>query len=164
MNFDRTVPARLELTLDETKTRIVDARREGFDFLGFRFQPRRSRRSGKLYPHVEPSRRAIQRIKDRAKALTDRRRTPVKIIDTGHRCRSPDDGGAEPHATRLECLFPLPQQLECLLQRENARTADDGALAIGACFAVKDIGKPFTGERYARFDEGGLAILIWTDY
>ena len=75
----RAVLDRLELTLNETKTRIVDARREGFDFLGFRFELRRSRRSGKHYPHVEPSRRAIQRIKDRTRELTDRRRTPVPL-------------------------------------------------------------------------------------
>ena len=75
----RAVLDRLELTLNETKTRIVDARREGFDFLGFRFQLRRSRRSGKHYPHVEPSTRAIQRIKDRTRELTDRRRSPVPL-------------------------------------------------------------------------------------
>ncbi len=79
MQILRTVLGRLELKLNETKTRIVDARREGFDFLGFHFELKRSRYSGKHYPHVEPSRRAIQRIKDRTKALTERRRTPVPL-------------------------------------------------------------------------------------
>ena len=79
MQVLRTVLGRLELKLNETKTRIVDARREGFDFLGFRFELRRSRRSGKRYPHVEPSKRSIQRIKDRTKELTARRRTPVPL-------------------------------------------------------------------------------------
>ena len=75
----RDVLARLGLTLNETKTRVVDARDEAFDFVGFRFAVRRSRRSGNRYPHVEPSRAAIQRIKDRTKALTDRRRTAVPM-------------------------------------------------------------------------------------
>lgn len=75
----RLVLGRLDLRLNETKTRVVDAREESFDFLGFRFHLRRSRHSGKRYPHVEPSRRSVQRIKDRTKALTDRRRTPIPM-------------------------------------------------------------------------------------
>jgi len=70
---------KLGLSLNEAKTRVLDARGESFDFLGFSFQIRRSRRSGKHYPHVEPSKRSIQRIKDRTKALTDRRRTLVPM-------------------------------------------------------------------------------------
>ncbi|SDY36709.1 hypothetical protein SAMN05421881_103128, partial [Nitrosomonas halophila] len=30
-------------------------------------------------------------------------------------------------------------------------------LEIGACLGMKNIGKPCTGELYARFDEGGQA-------
>lgn len=73
------VLGRLGLTLNERKTRTVDACAESFDFVGFSFRLRQSRRSGKHYPHVEPSKRAIQRIKDRTRELTDRRRTPVPM-------------------------------------------------------------------------------------
>lgn len=72
---------RLDLTLNTQKTRVVDARAEGFDFLGFHIAWRVSRRSGKGYPHVEPSKQAEQRIKDRVKELTARRRTPVVLKD-----------------------------------------------------------------------------------
>jgi RNA-directed DNA polymerase len=58
-----TVLEKLDLTLNAQKTREVDARADGFDFLGFRLAWRTSRRSGKGYPHVEPSKRAEQRIK-----------------------------------------------------------------------------------------------------
>lgn len=75
----RQVLAKLDLNLNETKTRVVDAREESFEFLGFSFHLRQSRRSGKRYPHVEPSRRSVQRIKDRTTVLTDRRRTPVPM-------------------------------------------------------------------------------------
>lgn len=75
----RKVLKRLDLSLNEAKTRVVDAREESFDFLGFSFHLRRSRYSGKRYPHVEPSRQSVQRIKDRTKALTDRRRTLVPM-------------------------------------------------------------------------------------
>lgn len=71
----------LGLRLNETKTRIVDAREESFDFLGFSFRVRPSRKSGKLYPHVEPSKKSAQRIKNRTKILTDRKRTMVPLPD-----------------------------------------------------------------------------------
>ena len=69
----------MELSLNEAKTRIVDAREHSFDFLGFSHPLRRRRKSGRYYPHVEPSRRSVQRIKERTTALTDRRRTPVPM-------------------------------------------------------------------------------------
>ena len=68
-----------DLQLNETKTCIVDARETGFDFLGFHFQVRRSWKSGKTYPHVEPSRRSIQRIQAKVKGLTHRHRTLVPL-------------------------------------------------------------------------------------
>jgi RNA-directed DNA polymerase len=73
------VLGRLDLSLNETKTRIVDAQNEPFAFLGFSIGLRRSRRSGKRYPHVEPAKRSIKRIKDRVTQLTDRRRTPIPL-------------------------------------------------------------------------------------
>jgi hypothetical protein len=74
-----TVLEKLDLSLNAQKTRMVNARVDGFDFLGFHIAWRTSRRSGKGYPHVEPSKRAEQRIKDRIKDLTARRRTPVAL-------------------------------------------------------------------------------------
>ena len=79
MQVLRYVLERLDLSLNESKTRVVDAREESFDFLGFCFHRRRSHKSNKLYPHVEPSKRSIQRIKDRTKQLTDRRCTPIPL-------------------------------------------------------------------------------------
>jgi RNA-directed DNA polymerase len=65
MRVLRSVLARLGLSLNEAKTQVVDAREQSFDFLGFSLRLRRSRHSGKRYPHVEPSKRSVQRIKDR---------------------------------------------------------------------------------------------------
>jgi group II intron reverse transcriptase/maturase len=73
------VLGRLDLSLNETKTRIVDAQHEPFAVLGFSICLRRSRRSGKRCPHVEPAKCSIKRIKDRVTQLTDRRRTPVPL-------------------------------------------------------------------------------------
>lgn len=79
MGVLREVLNLLDLRLNEQKTRIVNAYKESFDFLGFSFCLRQSRKSGKLYPHVEPSRRSVQRVKDRVKMLTNRKRTPIPI-------------------------------------------------------------------------------------
>lgn len=75
----RHVLARLDLKLNEEKSRIVDARQGSFDFLGFTLVQRQSRRSGKWYPHVEPSKKSVQRIKTETKRLTDRRLTPLPL-------------------------------------------------------------------------------------
>lgn len=75
----RRVLRRLGLSLNEAKTRVVDAREESFDFLGFTFGLRRSRKSGKVYPHVEPSKRAVCRINKRLGVLSHRRLTPLPL-------------------------------------------------------------------------------------
>jgi group II intron reverse transcriptase/maturase len=51
----RSILTKLELTLNEAKTKIVDSRKESFSFLGFMIGMRKSRRTGKRYPHVQPS-------------------------------------------------------------------------------------------------------------
>jgi group II intron reverse transcriptase/maturase len=78
----RQILERLKLTLNETKTKIVNAHKEKFEFLGFSIWIGESRKTGKLYPHVQPSKKSLQTIKDRVTALTKRERTvkPLGII------------------------------------------------------------------------------------
>ena len=76
----RQILERLKLSLNETKTKIVNAHKEKFDFLGFSIHMGESSKSGKLYPHVQPSKKSLQAIKDRVAALTKRERT-VKPLD-----------------------------------------------------------------------------------
>lgn len=77
----RRVLDRLELTLNETKTRIIDARKESFNFLGFAIRVSKSWKSGKSYPHVCPAPKSLAKIKERIKQQTDRRLTPVPLGD-----------------------------------------------------------------------------------
>ena len=51
------------LTLNEKKTRVVDIRQEGVNFLGFNLSGRRSQR-GKIYRHVEPSQKSRRALRE----------------------------------------------------------------------------------------------------
>ncbi len=51
------------LTLSESKTRIVNFREEAFHFLGFQLSWRRGR-SGRHYPHVEPSAKSQAHLRE----------------------------------------------------------------------------------------------------
>jgi RNA-directed DNA polymerase len=77
----RQVLERLDLTLNETKTRIVDAREESFNFLGFAIRVSKSWKSGKNYQHISPSTKSLAKIKDRITQLTARKRTPIPLDD-----------------------------------------------------------------------------------
>lgn len=68
---------RLGLSLNESKTKTVNAWDQSFDFLGFEFRMRRSPRSGKSYPHVQPSKKSVKRIKAKLTELTGRHLTPI---------------------------------------------------------------------------------------
>jgi RNA-directed DNA polymerase len=60
----------LGLTLNEEKTRVVNACQESFKFLGFTIGIRRSQRTGRRYPHIEPSKQAQKWIRSEIKRLT----------------------------------------------------------------------------------------------
>jgi group II intron reverse transcriptase/maturase len=77
------VLSRLGLTLHPTKTRVVFVGdgREGFDFLGFHHRKVESwRKRGRKYLQHWPSRRAMQAVRDRIKAITKpRHRLPEPV-------------------------------------------------------------------------------------
>ena len=63
---------RMELTLNEEKSRVVDAREEGFNFLGFTFCRKRNRQTGKDIILVEPSRKSQLHFREEVRHLTGR--------------------------------------------------------------------------------------------
>jgi RNA-directed DNA polymerase len=69
----RTVLGHLGLSLNEAKTRVVDARKESFNFLGFTIQVKKSIKTGKRFPLIRPSKEALAEIKAEIKALTCRK-------------------------------------------------------------------------------------------
>jgi RNA-directed DNA polymerase len=67
--WTRGVMGKLGLALNEAKTSLKDACKERFDFLGYTFGPHRRRTDGRWYLGASPSRRSVQRVKDKVGAL-----------------------------------------------------------------------------------------------
>ncbi len=78
----KTVLGDLGLTLNEEKTRMVDARQEMFDFLGFSIGMKRGRKTGKMYSHIEPAKKALKHVRAEIKQLTTERfsATPTEVV------------------------------------------------------------------------------------
>ena len=70
---------RLDLQLNREKTQIRDSCEEGFDFLGFNVAMKRSEYSGKLFPLIEPSDKALKSIKQKINFYTQRNMNPIPI-------------------------------------------------------------------------------------
>jgi RNA-directed DNA polymerase len=61
--------ARLELELNESKSRVVDAERETFDFLGFTYRRVTNPRTGKRATLFSPSKKAQKRLREKVKNI-----------------------------------------------------------------------------------------------
>ena len=73
----------LKLSLHPTKTRVVDMGQDGFDFLGFHFHKKKSRKSGKLLPYIWASPKSMMNIRHKIHFITERKRlsnTPDEVI------------------------------------------------------------------------------------
>ena len=73
----------LKLTLHPTKTRVVDMGQDGFDFLGFHFHKKKSRKSRKLLPYIWASPKSMMNIRRKIHFITERKRlsnTPDEVI------------------------------------------------------------------------------------
>jgi RNA-directed DNA polymerase len=67
--WTRGVMTRLGLTINEAKTSLKNARQERFDFLGYTFGPHHRRKDGWCYLGASPSRKSVQRVKDKVGEL-----------------------------------------------------------------------------------------------
>jgi group II intron reverse transcriptase/maturase len=70
---------RLKLTLHSGKTHVVDLGQTGFDFLGFHFHKRPSRRTGRLVPYMWPSQKAMRTVREKIRQQTERTRLRVDL-------------------------------------------------------------------------------------
>src|SRR3954454_12272289 len=62
LEWTRNVMTGIGLTLNETKTKIREARTERFDFLGYTFGPHRYRKDGHWYLGASPSKKSVLRL------------------------------------------------------------------------------------------------------
>lgn len=65
LEWTRKVMPRLGLTLNEAKTKLKEARRESFDFLGYTFGPQRYRKDGHWYLGAGPSKKSVARLRQK---------------------------------------------------------------------------------------------------
>jgi len=75
----QSVLNKLELKLNEDKTQIRDARQERFGFLGFSIGIIKGKQTGKHFPLVEPSDKAMKTLKQKIQYYTRRDMNPVPI-------------------------------------------------------------------------------------
>jgi group II intron reverse transcriptase/maturase len=68
----RSICERLSLRLNEDKTRVVDAVKENFKFLGFEIQKAQNPKNGKWWPRVAPAKKSEQRVRDRIREIMNR--------------------------------------------------------------------------------------------
>jgi RNA-directed DNA polymerase len=69
LEWTERVMTRLGLSLNRTKTRLCDARRERFDFLGYSFGAHCFRQTGRWFIGASPSKKSVQRLKDKVSAI-----------------------------------------------------------------------------------------------
>jgi RNA-directed DNA polymerase len=69
LTWTKAVMIKLGLTLNEAKTSVKDARREGFDFLGYTLGPRHLPNGGRWYLGASPSKKSVRRIKTKIGGL-----------------------------------------------------------------------------------------------
>jgi RNA-directed DNA polymerase len=67
LDWTRRTITRLGLTLNEAKTKLKDARRERFEFLGYSFGPLAPWRDGGLYLGASPSPKSVARLKQKVR-------------------------------------------------------------------------------------------------
>ena len=68
-DWTRKVMTCLGLTLNETKTKLKEARRESFDFLGYTFGLRRYWKNGQEYMGASPSKKSVARLREKVNAV-----------------------------------------------------------------------------------------------
>jgi len=69
LTWTKAVMTRLGLMINEAKTSVKDARREGFDFLGHTLGPRHLPNGGRWYLGASPSKKSVQRVKTKISEL-----------------------------------------------------------------------------------------------
>jgi RNA-directed DNA polymerase len=78
----KAVLGHLSLSLNTEKTRIIEAKQDGFNFLGFAITLVENPKTGKTFPLIRPSQKAMKHIRAEIRQLTCKRNhtLPVEIV------------------------------------------------------------------------------------
>ena len=69
LEFSAAVMERIGLTLNRTKTKLVQAKQERVDFLGYTFGPHRFKQDGHWYLGASPSAKSVARLRRKVPEL-----------------------------------------------------------------------------------------------
>jgi RNA-directed DNA polymerase len=69
LEFTAQTMTRIGLTLNRTKTKLVKATQERFDFLGYTFGPHRFKKDGHWYLGASPSKKSVARLKRKVREV-----------------------------------------------------------------------------------------------
>jgi RNA-directed DNA polymerase len=69
LEFTARTMARIGLTLNRAKTKLVKAKQERFDFLGYTFGPHRYKKDGHGYLGASPSKKSVARLKRKVREV-----------------------------------------------------------------------------------------------
>jgi group II intron reverse transcriptase/maturase len=78
----KAVLGHLSLSLNTEKTRVIEAKQGGFSFLGFAIRLVKNPKTGKTFPLIRPSQKAMKRIRAEIRQLTCKRNhtLPEEIV------------------------------------------------------------------------------------
>lgn len=162
--FDRMTNAlaHLGLTLNAGKTRIVDATQEEFTFLGFTIRLRRNPGTGKTFPLIVPSKKALLHIRKEIKALTTARNhllpTEVVIVRLNRLVRGWVAYFRYKHSTAVcvKVRYYLEERVRTYLRRKH-RKRERGYIAYPNSYLYERLGlykipttAPWTANTFGR--------------
>ena len=166
----------LRLHPDKTRVVFVGDGHDGFDFLGFHCRKVESwRRPGRRFLWMWPGRRAMERVRERIKAITSPRPRLLEplqhlIVELNPVLRGWAVyfrvGNSSRHFTQIDRY--VHERLALFLSKKACRSGRNwkgrvplewdrpGAHGNADSDPVNGLGKPGAGEPHARFDEGRL--------
>ncbi len=174
----RWITEKLGLGLNEAKTRVCDAERESFDFLGYTFGPMVFRRTGKTYVGATPSRKRVKRshapLEEVVVAVNRKLQGWSRYFSVG--TLEPAYRTVDRYTEALFRQFLVrrhkvpgrgtrpfrePVPLRVAWPRAVAGPPADVA---PACLDVKPVREPDAGKPHVRFDERVRETESWTGY
>jgi len=178
--WTKVVMTKLGLTINEAKTSLKDARREGLDFLGYTLGPRDLPNGDRWYLGASPSKKTVQRVKTKIgeqlvpgnKGAWDEvraRLTPscVAGLPTSPMARSQrhtrpsintsmaGHGTSSANDTRRKGVVPTSSPVSTSTGNWLCDAFDASAGGRRRGLAMKPVAKPEAGNPHVRFDERG---------